>query len=174
MRNTKRPLNYEQALSRTADLCSRSEQCTPDLRKKMAAWGVTACDADKVIHKLEELNFVDDFRFARAYAHDKLEYSGWGRNKIIQGLWAKRLPRQAIEQSMSEIEDDRYMEVARKVIYAKIRQSKEGIATFEARAKIFRFAMQRGFETAIASEIIKEYVSDLEDEEAEEYTEEEA
>ena len=64
--------------------------------------------------------------------------------------------------------------MARKVIYAKIRQSKAGIATFEARAKIFRFAMQRGFETAIASEIIKEYVRDLEDEEAEEYTEEEA
>ena len=97
MRNS-RSLNYEQALSRTAELCSRCEQCTPDLRKKMSTWGVPAGDADRIIRKLEELNFVDDFRYARAYAHDKLESSGWGRNKIIQRLWAKRLSRTAIEQ----------------------------------------------------------------------------
>ncbi len=60
MRNS-RSLNYEQALSRTAELCSRCEQCTPDLRKKMSTWGVPAGDADRVIRKLEELNFVDDF-----------------------------------------------------------------------------------------------------------------
>ncbi|WP_302062747.1 regulatory protein RecX [uncultured Duncaniella sp.] len=162
MRNS-RSLNYEQALSRTAELCSRCEQCTPVLRKKMSTWGVPAGDADRVIRKLEELNFVDDFRYARAYAYDKLEYSGWGRNKIIQGLWAKRLSRAAIEQSLSEIEDEQYVDIARRVIKAKIRQSKEGVSTFDSRMKILRFAMQRGFEARIASSLLKDIIREMDD-----------
>lgn len=156
-----KPLTAEEALSRTAALCARCEQCTPDLRKKMAAWGLSASDSDRVIRKLEEMNFVDDSRFARAYAHDKLVFSGWGRNKILQGLWAKRLSRADIDQSLDEIDDEEYESVAERVIRAKIRTSKEGISTYEGKLKILRFAMQRGFEARLASRIISSLSSQL-------------
>lgn len=156
-----RPLTAEEALSRAAALCARCEQCTPDLRKKMATWGLSAADSDRVIRKLKEMNFVDDSRFARAYAHDKLIFSGWGRNKILQGLWAKRLSRADIDQSLDEIDDEEYESVVERVIRAKIRTSKEGISTYEARLKILRFAMQRGFEARLASRIISQLSSQL-------------
>ena len=89
--------------------------------------------------------------------------SGWGRNKIIQGLWAKRLSRAAIEQSLSEIEDEQYVDIARRVIKAKIRQSKEGVSTFDSRMKILRFAMQRGFEARIASSLLKDIIREMDD-----------
>lgn len=155
MRSQRRPLSYDEALSRAAALCARCEQCTTDLRRKMDAWGVARCDADRVICELERLNFVDDNRYARAYAHDKLRFAGWGRNKIMQGLWAKRLPPDAIGQSMSEIDEKEYAEAAKRVILSKIRAS-NGIATYEAKMKVMRHAVQRGFEPRIASRIINE------------------
>ncbi len=167
MKRTK-PLTAEEALSRAAGLCARCEQCTPDLLKKMAAWGLSGNDAQKVITQLERMNFVDDSRFARAYAHDKLAYSGWGRNKIIQGLWAKRLSRDDIDQSMDEIDEEEYASVAERVIRAKIRLSKDGIATYESKLKILKFAMQRGFEPRLASSIINRIAHEQAEHEEEE------
>ena len=151
---SKRVLTPDEALSRAAGLCAKCEQCTPDLRKKLTAWGIYPSDADKIIRRLEEMKFVDDARFARAYAHDKLVFSGWGRNKIIQGLWAKRLEREYIDASMDEIEPEEYESVCRRVIRSKIRMSKDGLSTYESKMKILRYAVQRGFEARLAGSII--------------------
>ncbi len=151
-----RPLTFDEALSRAAGLCAKCEQCSPDLRRKMSTWGLSSSDADRVITRLEEMNFVDDARFARAYAHDKLVFSGWGRNKILQGLWAKRLSRADIDQSLDEIDEEEYESVAERVIRAKIRNSKDDIATYEAKLKVLKFAMQRGFEARLASRILSQ------------------
>lgn len=155
MRRTK-PFTYNEALSYSAGLCAKCEQCTTDLRKKMAARNLSAGDIDRVICELERMNFVNDDRFARAYAHDKLTFSGWGKKKIIQGLWAKRLPKSSIDQAMDEIDDEEYTDIATRVILSKIRMSKDGILTYESKLRILKYAMQRGFECAIASRIIND------------------
>ena len=88
-------LTPAEALARAAALCDKCEQCSPDIIRKLAAWGISASDSAKIIERLRQTRYLDDMRFARAYAHDKMAYSGWGRNKILQGLWAKRLGRES-------------------------------------------------------------------------------
>lgn len=166
MKRTK-PFTYNEALSFTAGLCAKCEPCTPDLRKKMSARNLPAGDIDRVIRELERMNFVDDDRFARAYAHDKLVFSGWGRKKIIQGLWAKRLPKSSIDQAMDEIEEEEYTDVATRVIQSKIRMSKDGVSTYESKLKILKYAMQRGFECAVVSRIINDIARRIREEESE-------
>lgn len=133
----------------------------------MSARNLPAGDIDRVIRELERMNFVDDDRFARAYAHDKLVFSGWGRKKIIQGLWAKRLPKSSIDQAMDEIEEEEYTDVATRVIQSKIRMSKDGVSTYESKLKILKYAMQRGFECAVASRIINDIARRIREEESE-------
>jgi len=162
-----RPLTFDEALSRAAGLCAKCEQCTYDLRRKMASWGLGASDIDRAIRRLEEMDFVDDARYARAYAHDKLVFSGWGRNKIIQGLWAKRISRDDMQQSLDNIDVEEYKFVAERVIRAKIRALKESITTYEAKLKVLKFAVQRGFEARLASGIINGIAGKINDPEAE-------
>ncbi len=133
----------------------------------MSARNLPAGDIDRVIRELERMNFVDDDRFARAYAHDKLVFSGWGRKKIIQGLWAKRLPKSSIDQAMDEIEEEEYTDVATRVIQSKIRMSKDGVSTYESKLKILKYAMQRGFECAVVSRIINDIARRIREEESE-------
>lgn len=157
MLKRKTPLTIESTLSRAATLCARCEQCSPDILKKLLAWGLSASDAEKVIAKLEDMNFLDDMRFAKAYAHDKLHFCGWGRRKIQQGLWAKRLPRAVIEHSCDELDDDSdsYRVIAEKVIKAKARQLKEQPLSRESKIKLVKFAMTRGFEYSLIVEIMR-------------------
>ena len=151
------PLTYENALSRAAALCAKCEQCSPDILKKLATWGLSAGDASRVIIRLEELRFLDDSRYARAYAHDKLHFSGWGRRKISQGLWAKRLPQEIISEaceSLSE-EEDEYRAIAVRVIRSKTRQLKEWPLSRESKIKLVKYAMGRGFEYPLVADIVR-------------------
>ena len=128
--------------------------------------GLGYSDVEKVIRRLIELRFVDDDRFARTYAYHKMAYSGWGRNKIIQGLWAKRLQRSSIDQCMDEIDEDEYEAVAERVIRTKLRLSPtDMLATYEGKIKVLKYAMQRGFEARLAGGIINRIIRELREDE---------
>ncbi len=150
----RRILTAAEALARAAALCDKCEQCSPDIIKKLAAWGISTSDSAKIIQRLKETRYLDDMRFARAYAHDKMAYSGWGRNKIIQGLWAKRLAREYIEASCDELDEEEYNDIALRVVRSKVRSLPGGLSTYENRMKVMRFGVQRGFEARLVSQII--------------------
>ena len=149
------PLTFENALSRAAALCAKCEQCTPDILKKLSAWGLSASDSRKIIDRLEDLKFLDDVRFSKAYAHDKLHFSGWGRRKIQQGLWAKRLPQQIISEACDELEHDEYRQIALRVIKSKVRSLRQWPLSRENKLKVIKYAMQRGFEYPLVADIMR-------------------
>lgn len=157
------PLTYENALSRAAALCAKCEQCTPDILKKLSSWGLSQSMSSKVISRLIDLNFVDDVRFSKAYAHDKLHFSGWGRRKIQQGLWAKRLSSDIINNACDEFEDEEYSAVALKVIRAKIRSLKEWPLSRESKIKVVRYAMERGFEYPLIARLMRDLKSEADE-----------
>ncbi|MDE6485217.1 MAG: RecX family transcriptional regulator [Duncaniella sp.] len=144
----------EQALSRLAALCARSEQCSSDIEKKLEKMHLQPGDARRIMERLKELKFVDDERFARAYAHDKLEYQLWGRMKISRGLWAKRIPRDLIDDALDNLDPDIYRNTAARVVASKMRQLGDEAFTREGRDKILRFAMGRGFEAGLVIKIL--------------------
>lgn len=154
MRVTRRILTTSEALARAAALCDKCEQCSPDILKKLSTWGIPSTEADKIIARLKETRYLDDLRFARAYAHDKMAYSGWGRNKIVQGLLVKRLSREYIDQAFDNIDPDEYKRAAIKVVKSKVRSLNGSLSSYENRVKVLRFGVQRGFSISLVTAII--------------------
>ena len=62
----RRILTAAEALARAAALCDKCEQCSPDIIKKLAAWGISTSDSAKIIQRLKETRYLDDMRLARA------------------------------------------------------------------------------------------------------------
>ena len=150
----KKPVSKEVALARLQALCSRSEQSTADVLKKMAAWLLPPDARRDILRRLYDDRFVDDRRFARAYARDKMLFSGWGRYKIRLGLVKKRIPRDLADEALASLDPKEYEETALRVLRAKARGIREG-NTYEGRTKLFRSAAQRGFETDLLSRLIR-------------------
>lgn len=148
-------LTPDEAMARAMALCDKCEQCSSDIMRKLLTWGMLPIQACSIIEKLRDMRYIDDLRFARAYAHDKMAYSGWGRNKIVAGLWAKRLGREYIDASCDELDQDEYARVAERVIRSKARSLPEGMSTYANRLKILKFAAGRGFERPLATAIIR-------------------
>jgi regulatory protein len=101
---------------------------------------------------------VDDERFARAFAKDKVRYNKWGRRKVEQALWQKHIDEDIRKNVLNEIDDEEYLSVLRPLLKQK-RKSIKAQNDYELNQKLMRFALGRGF----TFDIIKQCI-DVEDE----------
>ncbi|MCM1006105.1 MAG: recombination regulator RecX [Prevotella sp.] len=158
-RKTPAVWSQTKALEALAGLCAKSEQCEADLRLKMKQHAVSESDADSVIDRLIELNFLNEDRFAKAYTHDKVRFSGWGRLKVAIMLRSKRLPRFVIDEALAAIDEDEYREVLHKLVRTALRSL--DAHNFADRQKLLRRLYSRGFEP----ELIRRAIDDVLNEE---------
>lgn len=157
-RTASHTLTYEQALQRATALCSGSEHCVSDMMEKLSRWGLSRQDSERVIDFLLDEKYIDELRYARAYTNDKIRFSHWGRVKIRAMLRMQRISDSDINEALDNIDEQQYLEILEGVIETK-RRSIGDDGSYASRAKIIRFALQRGFEM---HEIVK-FVSDYED-----------
>ncbi len=138
--------DYKQILERAARLCSTSEKASFEVRQKLLSWGLEEDDADKAIRYLQDQNFLDDSRYAGYYVRDKLKINKWGRIKILHMLRQKKIAENIIEKSIEKIDEALYEEILDNLIKTKMKSVGDPLIHSE-KARIFRFAAQRGFTT---------------------------
>jgi regulatory protein len=139
--------NHEWSLvalrSKAEAYCAGAEHCVWEVKQKLQQWGASSEQTEQVIAHLQAERFVDEGRYCQAFVHDKLLYQGWGRMKMRAQLQARHLPSQAIEQALNDIDEDTYRSVLARVLETKKRSIKS--TDPQAREKLIRFALQRGF-----------------------------
>ncbi len=139
------------ALNWATARCAQRECCRYDLERKLRETPLSPADVEAVLDALEDEHFIDAGRYARAFAHDKLEYDGWGRLKISQALRQKKFSAREVETALAEvIEEAHYLEILQRVLASKIRtlsfDADDRREALKATQKLVRFAVSRGFE----------------------------
>ena len=130
-------------LDRLRGLCSRREYCYADVLKKAKdALDGDAQAAKEVADLLVEDKYVDDLRYASAFARDKSAIQGWGEVKIRYMLSAKGVPRDVIDKALEEIDQDKADSRLEKLLLNKLRSLKDDP---QCRLKLLRFALGRGY-----------------------------
>jgi len=153
MPDTDRTYSPQQALLSLQKLCSRSEKCAFDLKLKLQKWGLQPAECEQILAKLQKDGFVDEERYIRAYAQEKLLIAHWGRHKITRMLSVKQLPTNLIEAILQSFDSDRYRECLLELLMKKslsLKNEAEGIR----KAKLLRFALSRGYEYNLAYELL--------------------
>ena len=135
--------------------CSRREYRTSDVLKKAEK----ALEGDKekamqVVATLVEEKYVDDLRYASAYAREKSAISGWGEVKIRYMLSAKGIGRDLISQALEEVDVQRADNRLVKLLENKYRTLKEDP---QCKFKLLRFALGRGY----SYDDVKEHIDAL-------------
>lgn len=138
-------ISEREALLRCTHLCAGSEQCEWNLREKMRKWDVASEAIERIINQLYDEKYLDEARFAKAYAHDKLHYSHWGRRKIAQQLYQLHVGRSVTEETLQALRDETYLHILRDLLERKA-PSIKGSNGYERRQKLIRFALGRGFD----------------------------
>ncbi|MBQ8988852.1 MAG: RecX family transcriptional regulator [Prevotella sp.] len=140
----KKEMTEQEAYLQLAALCAQAEHCRQEMRDKMKRWELDEAMQDRIIERLVKERFVDDERFARAFVKDKIRYNKWGRRKVQQVLWMKRIDDEIQQQVLDEIDEKEYLDVLRPLL----KQKRKGIkaqSDYELNQKLMRFALGRGF-----------------------------
>ncbi|MCM1378244.1 MAG: recombination regulator RecX [Clostridium sp.] len=117
----KKPPTPESLRLKMASLCARSEQCSADIRLKLMKSGISGEDVNEIMKFLVVNKFIDDWRFAHAFAADKLRFNGWGPLKIRYALASKRLDDKIISTALAELDEADIQEALMKAARSKAR-----------------------------------------------------
>lgn len=142
-----KPKTSEQALKNLQTLCARQEKCAFDIEKKLKDWGFDSDISQEMITFLEQEKFIDEQRYAQAFANDRLRYYGWGKNKIKYYLKQKKIAEKQIEKALANLDPVEYEKKFNEIMNRKlITLQEKDVELFNLKKKMTAFALNRGFE----------------------------
>jgi Uncharacterized protein conserved in bacteria len=137
-------VSYEQALTRLAAYCSRSERCVQDVRKKLDQWEISLQEQSQIIQTLQKEKFLDENRYASAFVRDKARFNGWGIYRIRLELKKRELPAEIITNAIHQLDSEETINRLADLLKKKS-DSVKAKTEWEAKQKLIRFALSRGF-----------------------------
>jgi regulatory protein len=141
------------ALVKAKKYCAYQERSQQEVRDKMYELGLHRNDVEQGIAILIEEGFINEERFAVAFAGGKFRIKQWGKVKIRLALKAKNITDYCIKHALSLIDDTEYTNTAKKLVASQQRKVKEN-NTLKKNYIIAKYAISRGFEQELVWDII--------------------
>ena len=113
-KKTKRISDPHQGYLKARGYCAYQERSQQEVRSKLYEWGLWKEVVEEVIVKLINDNFLNEERFALAYAGGKFRIKKWGKIKIQQGLKLKGVSEYCIKKAFASIDYDDYLNLIQK------------------------------------------------------------
>ncbi len=152
----KKRLSPSEGLAKIQNYCAYQERSHKEVKSKLFDYGLYSTQVDEIVSQLIIDGFLNEERFAKAYAGGKFRIKKWGRIKIKHELKALGLTKNCIQRGLNEIEAADYSKTLKALLKKKAAESKES-NPFKKRDKIARFAIGKGYE----AELVWEYVKDI-------------
>ncbi len=144
------------ALTKIESWCAYQERCQQEVRDKLYSWGLYPDAVENIIGELISRNFVNEERFAIAYAGGKFRIKKWGKQKIKMELKRRKISDVLIRKALKEIGADDYEETLENSLAKKWKSEKEK-HPLKKKMKVMRYMMSRGYETDAVSHAISKY-----------------
>jgi regulatory protein len=151
----KKYLTREQALQKLKHYCAYQERCHSEVKEKLYNLGVWKKEHDWIIATLIEENYLNEERFAIAFAGGKFRIKHWGRVKIKYELKQKQVSDYSIKKALKQIEEEDYIKVLNKLTkekYASLKNEQYLIR----KKKTMDWLAGRGFEMELVSTVIED------------------
>ena len=136
-------MEEKKVLERLQRQCARMEYCASDIRRKaFKAMEGDAEAADRIVESLLKDRFVDDRRYAGAFAREKSALQGWGAVKIRFLLRGKGISDEIISEALAEIDADKAASKLDKLAADKYRLLKDDP---QCKLKMLKALLSRGY-----------------------------
>ena len=138
-------------------LCAKREYCVSDIRRKaLERLEGDRQKADEMVAALVADKFVDDARYASAFAREKASLQGWGPIKIRFQLRAKGISDADISSALGEIDPDKASARLEKLLLNKWHSLQDDP---QGRLKLIKFALTRGYEYEEIDSLVRQITS---------------
>ena len=148
------PIDYQTGLKKAEAYCAYQERSQYEVRGKLISLGIYHEDLENIILSLIENNFINEERFAKAYAQGKFRIKEWGKLKIKQGLKFKQISPPLIKKALDHINKEEYLLTLEKILSKKIDFNVKK-TDLKTKNKAIQYALSRGFESDLIFFLLK-------------------
>jgi regulatory protein len=147
--------SLEPIIEKGRRFCAFRERCTHETRKKIKSWGCDMQQTEYIIQLLVDEGYINEQRFADAFAHGKFSHNQWGKIKIRIELTLRHIPTEMIQHALSQIDDVAYQKTISKLAAGKI-QSLSAKHADNIPEKAAAFLFGKGFEPELSWQAIQQ------------------
>jgi regulatory protein len=149
----KKRFTPDQARIKAEAWCAYQERCQQEVRDKLYDWGLHQENVETIISELISKNFINEERFAIAFAGGKFRIKKWGRIKIRLELKQRKVSDYCIRKGMAVIDEDEYILTLKKLLTEKSRLVKEK-HPLKKKYKLMNYLSSKGYETDLINEVL--------------------
>ena len=148
-------LTKEEALQKLRQYCAYQERSHYEVQQKLYDLGIRRNDHDGIIATLIEEDYLNEERFAKAFAGGKFRMKDWGRKKIYYALKEKKVSEYSIKQAMKEIDEEEYQKNLKELVTEKYESLKDE-QYLVRKKKTIDYMVQKGYEFDLVSHALKD------------------
>ena len=101
--------------------CAYQERSHQEVRNKLYEFGLHRNNVDEIISDLITNGFLNEERFAKAFAGGKFRMKKWGRTRITNALELKGVSKNCILIALKEIDENSYVGTLQQLLSEKSR-----------------------------------------------------
>ena len=149
----------KEVLSAMEALCAKREYCVSDIRRKaLLKLEGDGEAAEEIVASLVADKFVDDARYASAFAREKASLQGWGPIKIRFQLRMKGISDADINAALDDVDSEKAAARLERLLETKWKTLREDP---QGRLKLIKFALSRGYDYSEVERFLTQIVRNL-------------
>lgn len=145
--NTHKTYTVEEATRRMERYCVYQERCHKEIHQKLYEMRMIPEAADQIILHLLQHNFLNETRFAQAFARGKFRAKKWGRKRIVNELKMRQISRFNVQIALKEIPDSEYYKTFEALAEKRLLQLVSEKDLQKKRKKLADYLFYRGWES---------------------------
>ena len=146
----------EKALQKLKHYCGYQERSHAEVKYKLYSLGLHEKEVEQLISRLIEEEYLNEERFAVAYASGKSRNNGWGRIKIRHGLEQKGISKYCILKALRSLNESEYITGFQRIADKKWHSLQSEKNIFVKKSKLQNFLLQKGYEMDLIGKEVKE------------------
>ena len=125
--------------------CAYQERSHKEVRTKLLNLDVYGDELEELMQLLIQENFLNEERYAIAYAGGKFRIKKWGKLKITQGLKIQNVSDYCIAKALKEVEEIEYQKTIQRLFENKLSELQGEKNTFKKKMKLKNYFLQKGY-----------------------------
>ena len=140
-------IGTEKAWQKIKHYCAYQERSHAETRDKLYKFGLYKPEVETLLTQLIEENYLNEERYAIAFAGGHFRSKQWGRVKIKYALSQKKVSAYCIKKALASIDEAEYEQCIQKMAAAKLVALQTEKNIFIKKTKLQNYLLQKGFES---------------------------
>jgi regulatory protein len=147
-------IGTEAAFRKIKHYCAYQERAHAEVKQKLYGYGLYKNEVELLISNLIEENYLNEERFAIAFAGGKFRIKQWGKTKIKYELAQKQVSAYCIKKALASILEEDYEKTLTKLAAEKLKTLTGETNIFTKKSKLQNYLVGKGYEFNVVGKIV--------------------